>query len=225
MIEALDGRDDEGPSHPSVICRISHCFTVRDPLLYCCCWRLSLQEFLLTADNIPSRGIQCTKISFSQKNRKESKGEKKPTTLAWFLRARRAGNETAPLGSYELHPQRYVSVIARRSLVAGFLKISSIPWHYYPPVSRHNGAAVWHGRSARARHHGALPRSHRVGCWCSCRSPSSSFFPFPNCFLTLCISAASPLRFSCRTDRRMERTAHARSTHPVCSVLTGVATV
>lgn len=112
MIEALDGRDDEGPSHPSVICRISHCFTVRDPLLYCCCWRLSLQEFLLTADNIPSRGIQCTKISFSQKTRKESKGEKNPTTLAWFLRARRVGNETAPLGSYELHPQRYVSVIA-----------------------------------------------------------------------------------------------------------------
>lgn len=24
VIEALDGRDDEGPSHPSVICRISH---------------------------------------------------------------------------------------------------------------------------------------------------------------------------------------------------------
>lgn len=24
VIEALDGRDDEGPSHPSVVCRISH---------------------------------------------------------------------------------------------------------------------------------------------------------------------------------------------------------
>lgn len=169
--------------------------------------------------------FNAPKFPSPKKTEKNQRGKKKPTTLAWFLRARRAGNETAPLGSYELHPQRYVSVIARRSLVAGFLKISSIPWHYYPPVSRHNGAAVWHGRSARARHHGALPRSHRVGCWCSCRSPSSSFFPFPNCFLTLCISAASPLRFSCRTDRRMERTAHARSTHPVCSVLTGVATV
>lgn len=76
VIEALDGRDDEGPSHPSVICRISHCFTVRDPLLYCCCWRLSQQEFLLTADNIPSRGIQCTKISFSQKTEKNQRGKK-----------------------------------------------------------------------------------------------------------------------------------------------------
>lgn len=46
------------------------------------------------------------------KNPKRIKGGKNPTTLAWFLRARRAGNETAPLGSYELHPQRYVSVIA-----------------------------------------------------------------------------------------------------------------
>lgn len=53
VVEALDSWDDEGPSHPAVICRISHLYagvaTVRS-------FRVR-QEFLLTADDIPSRGI------------------------------------------------------------------------------------------------------------------------------------------------------------------------
>lgn len=31
VIEALDGRDDEGPPHPSVICRISHLLSLWSP--------------------------------------------------------------------------------------------------------------------------------------------------------------------------------------------------
>lgn len=53
MVEALDGGDDEGPSHPAVIiCRVSH-------LQALCSWRFTQpREFLLTADDIPHGGIQ-----------------------------------------------------------------------------------------------------------------------------------------------------------------------
>lgn len=56
MVEALDGGDDEGPSHPPVICRVSHLQPRRAPL---CSWRFTQpREFLLTADDIPHGGIQ-----------------------------------------------------------------------------------------------------------------------------------------------------------------------
>lgn len=73
VVEAPDGRDDEGPSHPSVIRRISHLRTLSGHR----CARAHAhtdthtlasrrigqppQEFLRTADDIPSRGIRCSK--------------------------------------------------------------------------------------------------------------------------------------------------------------------
>lgn len=55
VVEALDGGDDEGPSHPPVICRISHLQPCGAPL---CSWRFTQpREFLLT-DDIPHEGIQ-----------------------------------------------------------------------------------------------------------------------------------------------------------------------
>lgn len=57
MVEALDGGDDEGPSHPAVICRVSHLQARGAPPL--CSWRFTQpREFLLTADDIPHGGIQ-----------------------------------------------------------------------------------------------------------------------------------------------------------------------
>lgn len=59
VVEALDGRDDKRASHPSVLCCISHRPSVRRCPFRC--WRLSQEELLLNADDIPSRGIQRSK--------------------------------------------------------------------------------------------------------------------------------------------------------------------
>lgn len=75
VVEALDGGDDEGLSHPPVICRISHLQPCGAPL---CSWRFTQpREFLLTADDIPHEGIQ------------RSSGKKNPS-----FRARGQKNKT-----------------------------------------------------------------------------------------------------------------------------------
>lgn len=137
MIEALDGRDDEGPSHPSVVCRISHLFSLRIPLR--CSWRISQpEEFLPTADDIPSRGIQCSKKKkkIPPFSREREKKIKKTLSVALVVGEHdELDTEKGAPRSHELHPQFYVlmsqwdpqTLTAQRSSAAGFLKISSIP--------------------------------------------------------------------------------------------------
>lgn len=83
-------------------------------------------------------------------------------------------------------------------------------------ILRHNGPAVrqrredWKSNTRRHFHTSTRGdiRVHVV----------PPFFFSPNyTSLSLSSSAASPLRFSCRTGRRIEHTAHARSTHPLFS--------
>lgn len=90
MVEALDGGDDEGPSHPPVICRISHL----QPL---CSWRFDQpREFLLTADDIPHGGIKHSR----EKNPSfRAKGGKNKTLAAALVVESTTGlkNSSSPL--------------------------------------------------------------------------------------------------------------------------------
>lgn len=145
MVEALDGGDDEGPSHPAVIRRVSHLRARRAPPL--CSWRFTQpREFLLTADDIPHGGIQRGRgkknpLLEPQKKKKikvwqrlgdcEHDGSEKQQVPAYM---------SAILQGYFLFREYPYILAPRRSL--GFLKISSIPWHSRSPGVQHSGAAA-----------------------------------------------------------------------------------
>lgn len=144
--------------------------------------------------------------------------EKKTLSVAWLLEST---TSSPRLHKHHPHFNIIYPLTAQRSLAAaGFLKISSIPWHYSPQVVRHNGAAVRQRSRATAQQQRTLSHMNYRRCLCPCWSSPSFLTVFLSPSLDL--SAVSSLRFSCGTDRRIEPTAHGRSTHPVYSVLTGV---
>jgi len=163
VVEALDRRDDEGPTHPCVFCRISHVLSLSISLalsLSLGSWRISQpEELLLTADDIPSeRNSMQRNFPFSSKKKyaRVWGEEKKNKTLpvAWLLEST---TRWVASGAPGFTRPRYVPVASfnpdgtARS-AAGFLKSSSIPWHHYSPrVVRHNGAAVRQRRRAAGR--------------------------------------------------------------------------
>lgn len=150
------------------------------------------EEF--NAANFPSSPKKKFKKNFAR-------GLMLVSTTSWI--PKRCTSVTwAPSWSSLLCP--YVSVIypttttkkpltAQRSLVAGFLKISSIPWQDHPHVARHNGAAVRQRRLRSRTEKDSFTRTR----WRACLCPYCSPFSFPTVFQPSPPLSPSPRRLLC----------------------------
>lgn len=196
MVEALDGGDDEGPSHLPVICRISHLQPRGAPL---CSWRFAQpREFLLTENDIPHGGIQRSRGKkirpFGAKG-----GEKNQTlTAALVVESPTGPVKTAAPRLNERHPSvsSFGNILKswQRGAVQDFWRFP--PFLDIPVLLVSNITELRRHRGGRSTH--PTPRN---GPNLNDRRRSGPFclsFSFSNCPP---LSLSCPLRFSSRTDR------------------------